>query len=126
MSTYKDKSPRERYVVTIYLCITLPFAIAAMVGAAVGYAAVFSLKSDTPLSWLHLLGLTAVMVIALVIGFVIGGWAWAILGKLFFGIRRSAIEQLFSNGPQIRMVSRYNDWCLNLIFGPREKEDIRK
>ena len=122
MSAYKDKTPRERFVVTMYLCIALPFMLAAMIGSGVAYAAVFSLKSDTPLSWLHLMGLMLTMVVAIVIGFAIGGWAWAILGKLFFGIRRSDIEQLFSNGPQLRTVSRYNNWCLDLIFGPREDE----
>ena len=25
-------------------------------------------------------------------------------------------------GPQINIVSRYNDWCLNLIFGPRKDQ----
>jgi len=126
MSDYKDKTPRERFVVKIYLCIALPFILAAMIGSCVAYAAVFSLESDTPLSWLHLMGLTLTMVVAIVVGFAIGGWVWAVLGKLFFGIRRSDIERLFANGPQMRMVSRYNDWCLNLIFGPREKEDIKK
>jgi len=123
MRDYKDKSPRERFVVKIYLCIALPFMIAAMIGAAVAYAAIFSLGPDTPLSWIHLFGLTLTMVVAIVVGLAIGGWVWAILGKLFFGIRRADIERLFANGPQIQIVSKYNDWCLNLIFGPQENRE---
>lgn len=119
---------RERFVVKIYLCVALPFMLAAMIGSAVAYAAIFSLGPDTPLSWLHLIGLTLTMVGAIVVGLAIGGWAWAVPGKLFLGISRSEIERLFAGGPQIRMVSRYNDWCLNLVFGPpgsREQKDLR-
>jgi hypothetical protein len=127
MSNYKNKTPRERFVVKIYLCVALPFMLAAMIGSAVAYAAVFSLGPDTPLSWLHLFGLTSTMVVAIVVGLAIGGWVWVVMGKLFFGIRRSDIERLFANGPQIRMVSRYNDWCFNLVFGrleSREQKDL--
>lgn len=118
MTTYRDKAARERFVVKTYLCIALPFMLAAMIGSAAGYAAVFSLGPESPLSWLQLIGLTLTMVAAIVVGLAIGVWVWAMLGKLFLGISRSEIERLFAGGPQIPMVSRYNDWCLNLVFGP--------
>ena len=123
MSTYRDKTPRERFVIKMYLCIALPFMLAAMIGSAVAYATIFSLGSDTPLSVLHLIGLTLTMVVAIIVGLAIGGWAWAVVGRLVLGTHRSDIERMFAGGPQIPVVSRYNDWCLNAVFGPRGSQD---
>jgi hypothetical protein len=123
MSAYKNISPRLRFVVKLYLFIALPFMMAALIGSAVAYATIFSLKSDTPLSFLHLLGILSVMLVAIVVGLAIGGWTWALLGKLFFGLGRSDVEDLFATGPQIGIVSKYNEWCLNLVFGRRQKQE---
>jgi hypothetical protein len=71
----------------------------------------------------HLLGLTLVEVLALLVGLMIGGWVWAVAGKLFFGLTRSDIEGLFRIGPQIEIVTRYNNWCLDIVFGPGEDRD---
>jgi len=123
MSTYKDKTPREHFVVKMYLFIAIPFMLAAMIGSAVTYASIFSLGPDKPLSVFHLIGLTLTMIVAIIVGLAVGGWAWAVLGKLVFGIQRSDIERMLASGPQFPIVSRYNDWCLNAVFGPRESRD---
>ena len=112
----------KRIIIT-YLVISLPFMLAGMVAAAVGYARIFSIGQDDPLSMLHAVGLLLTMIVALVVGLAVGGWVWVLFARFILGFSRSDIEGMVASGPQIDVASRYNSWCLDLIFGPRKNRN---
>jgi Na+-driven multidrug efflux pump len=122
MNTWKSKTPRERRIIITYLVISLPFMLAGMVVSAVGYARIFSIGQDDPLSMLHAVGLLLTMIVALVVGLAVGGWVWVLFARFILGFSRADIEGMAASGPQINVASRYNSWCLDTIFGPRKNQ----
>lgn len=123
MSTWKNKTPRERIIIITYLVVSLPFMLAGVVASGVGYAKIFSIGQDDPLSMLHAVGLLLTTLVALVVGLAVGGWVWVLFAKFILGFSRSDIEGMVASGPQIDIASRYNSWCLDTIFGPRKNRD---
>jgi hypothetical protein len=123
MSTWKNKTQRERRIIISYLVVTLPFMLTGMAASAVGYSRIFSIGQDDPLSMLHLAGLTLTMIVALFVGLAVGGWVWILSAKFMLGFSRSDIEGMVASGPRIHIASRYNSWCLDTIFRPRKNRD---
>ncbi len=123
MSTWKNKTPRERRIIITYLVVSLPFMLAAMGASAVGYVRIFSIGQNDPLLMPHVVGFPLVTIVALIPGLAVGGWVWLLFARFIFGFSRSDIEGMVGSGPQISFASRYNSWCLDTVFGPRKHRD---
>ena len=118
-----DEDPGTRRARCLWLAIAIPFMLAAMGAAALGYGLLFSLGPDDPISVLQLALFMLFQIPAIVLGLAAGGWAWALAGTRLFGLRRSDFEEVLGKGPQIAAATRYNTWCLDLLFGPRREGD---
>jgi hypothetical protein len=121
MNTWKNMTPHARRIILTYLLIGIPCMLAAMLGFAVGYGRLFSLRPDDPLSWLHLVGFTLAMVVAILVGLAIGGWIWLPLARFLCRFSRFDIEELLAHDRKLPLVSRYNNWCLDVVFGSAKK-----
>ncbi|OQA26899.1 MAG: hypothetical protein BWY59_01230 [Verrucomicrobia bacterium ADurb.Bin345] len=123
MSTWKEKTPRVKRMAISYLVISIPLMVAAMLGAALAYGRISGIGPDDPLSFPHLLGFMTVILIACVLGLAAGGGLWLPFARFVFGFSRSDIEEELARQPRGPVVSRYNAWCLDVVFGAAPKSE---
>jgi hypothetical protein len=117
MNPPRKLTPRERRVLTSFLFIAIPIMLLAMLGAAVSYGRISGIGPDDPISMAQLVVFTLFQIVAILVGLAVGGWVWVLAGRLLFRLSRSDVEGLLATGPQIRIASRYNQWCLDRVFG---------
>lgn len=123
MTTWKNKTRMQKRVIITYLAASIPFMLAGMALMAAAYAKLFAIGPDDPLSIIHLAGLLLFMITGLLVGLVAGGWVWLVLARFMLRYYRHDIEDMLADGPQINMATRYNSWCLDLVFGKCSPHD---
>ena len=112
-------SKRRKRIRNGYLVAACIFGTAALLGLGWIAMLAFGLGPDDPLNWFQFLIIAAVMITGFVFGMGVGGWAWAIVGRLLFGLTRAEVASLlFDNQPVIPWMARYNRWGLRVLFGP--------
>ena len=117
MTQWKDKPPREKRMIFTFLIIGIPCMLMAMLGGALLFGKLFCLGPDDPISLGELIIFMIFMVAAILVGLAIGGWLWLVLARFLFGFTRSEIEGLMAEDPNVPIISTYNSWCLDLIYG---------
>jgi hypothetical protein len=101
------------------LVVVMPVAIASMVIASRIYLTVTGLESTDPLRPLHVLLFSVSLIGSLILGGVVGGWIWVLVGRALFSLSRAEVEKTLFLATGESFIAKYNQWCLNVLFGHR-------
>jgi hypothetical protein len=65
----------------------------------------------------------AIPIVGLLIGSCLGPFVWGFLGKKFFAFTREEVEPFVRPALPFAVLTRYKDWYLDAVFGPRPAGD---
>ena len=95
-------------------------ALAAMLMAMIWlYGNVIGPDASHNPSGAHVVGLVIILLVGIPIGAGLGSLVWCILGKELLGFTRDEVEPFLRPGPRIAIITRYTNWYMDLLFGPR-------
>ncbi len=108
-----------------YLAVSLLVSVVVTVSGVFGLFHLLGMTGEEPIGLLETAGLLIVILLFFVIGSGIGGWMWAFMAKVFFGLTlKEVYAMLFDRQPDIPLITAYNLWCLKMLYRDQESREL--
>jgi len=108
-----------------YLAVSVLVAAAVTVSGVFGLFYLLGMTGEEPIGLLEAAGLLIIILILFTIGAGIGGWIWAFIAKMFFGLTlKEVYAMLFDKQPDFPVITAYNLWCLKTLYPDAENRQF--
>ncbi|TVQ72083.1 MAG: hypothetical protein EA363_05010 [Balneolaceae bacterium] len=106
-----------------YLAVSLLVSVAVTVSGVFVFFYLLGMTGEEAIGLLEVVGMLIFVLLLFIIGVGIGGWFWAFIAKVFFGLTlKEVYAMLFDKQPDIPVITAYNLWCLKILY--RDKESL--